>query len=63
MKLSQRDVGKHFTAPSGREVELVAITYVFVYLDDPHDGMTLSHEGLLILEPVRPAAKDIKGAA
>lgn len=63
MKLSQRDVGRHFIAPSGREVELKAVTYVFVYLDDPYDGMTLSHEGLVILDPVRPAANDNKGVA
>lgn len=57
MKLSPRDVGKRFVAPSGREVELRAVTYVFVYVDDPYDGMTLSSEGLMILEPVRLTEK------
>lgn len=57
MNLRKNDVGKVFVAPSGRHVEFVtekAGSFVFHYLDDPSDGLSLSLDGLRILERPSP---------
>jgi hypothetical protein len=53
MKLCKRDEGKAFIAPSGRLVWFVQErngSFIFTYDDDPLDGLSLSFEGLRILE-------------
>ncbi|APR40005.1 hypothetical protein [Paraburkholderia sp. SOS3] len=53
MKLKQGDKGTVFVAPSQRRVVFDHEhrgRYVFIYEDDPDDGLALSAEGLKILE-------------
>jgi len=56
MTLSARDVGKRFVAPSGREVRFVGKQgqqFLFVYVDDPCDGLALSEKNLFLLERLK----------
>jgi hypothetical protein len=61
MNLSERDAGKRFVAPSGREVEFIGKQgqqFLFVYVDDPCDGLALSDKNLFLLErPKKQKAK------
>jgi hypothetical protein len=62
MNLRKCDAGKAFMTPSGRRAVFVKEqggVYMFVYEDDPTDGLALSPESLRILErapdfPVAP---------
>lgn len=53
MNLRKCDAGKVFVAPSGRTVTFVEErdgSFLFVYEDDPFDGLVLSPDGLRILD-------------
>lgn len=56
MNLRKGDAGKAYMTPSGRRAVFVKEqdgAYMFVYEDDPTDGLALSREGLRILERAR----------
>ena len=61
MTLRKCDAGKVFIAPSGRRVSFVQEkrgVYMFVYQDDPNDGLALTPEALRILERAPAAAEE-----
>jgi hypothetical protein len=61
MTLRKGDAGKVFIAPSGRRVLFVQEklgVFMFVYQDDPTDGLALSPEALHILERAPAVAAD-----
>ncbi|MDR6381800.1 hypothetical protein [Paraburkholderia caribensis] len=66
MNLTKRDEGKVFVAPSRRRIVFEherGGRYLFVYEDDPSEGLALSLDGLKILErPTRDGRSNSTGA-